>query len=341
MESCHGGYCCGSGGQASGWARMPLLVMSCPADGVRCTGAAGTGDSTPRIIKDRGKESYRPRWPRTRTELYDEGNGRRCGSWRAREATMSSRARRRACTTAIRSFSLGARSPSPAHNDLGSAAEVALVPVAVDRFRAAGTPHEVLRVRGPVRQTGDLRRQVRGRGSGAATGGERRIGGRTAGERSRRGQAPGWSESTARKPVVLRGQLVDRSLDVSPDRDRRNVSQRRIESGLQGAVLLQHLQRSGGGRPGVPREADQNHTSPEGPETSGSASIGVHRIHPPGNSVEDFGPSRAAGPAGWSPGADAGPSDDGSASNAAAWGRSGTPLVRSTSRTSRIKGKTS
>ncbi len=41
----------------------------------RPSDAAGTDDSTPRIIKDRGKESYRPRRPRARTGLYKEGNG--------------------------------------------------------------------------------------------------------------------------------------------------------------------------------------------------------------------------------------------------------------------------
>lgn len=35
--------------------------------------------TAPRIIEDRGKESYRPWRPRTRTGLYEEGTGR-CGS---------------------------------------------------------------------------------------------------------------------------------------------------------------------------------------------------------------------------------------------------------------------
>jgi hypothetical protein len=42
----------------------------------RPSGAARTGDSTPRIIKDRGNESYRAWRPRARTGLYKEGNGR-------------------------------------------------------------------------------------------------------------------------------------------------------------------------------------------------------------------------------------------------------------------------
>lgn len=78
-----------------------------------------------------------------------------------------------------------------------------------------------------------------------------------------------------------------------------------------------------------------------GGDGRGPASFGFHRRSPPGSSAEDSGPSVGPGPAGWRPGVVAGPSHTWTVPDVAVWGRSGTPLARSTSRTSRIRGKTS
>ncbi|GGV70796.1 hypothetical protein GCM10010277_82120 [Streptomyces longisporoflavus] len=59
---------------------IDAVAVGSPADRRTCfyqrpSGAARSGDSSPRIIKDRGNESYRPRRPRTQFGLYSEGIG--------------------------------------------------------------------------------------------------------------------------------------------------------------------------------------------------------------------------------------------------------------------------